>query len=286
MPALFCHCRSCDAEQTFAPSVRGGSGTCHRCGSPVVFEPDGRAAQLRGVELWEEVEPTEVQQRKVAALEKELGKSRTVEIMAARVIRIGPPVTREEEKHRKRDAKKPGGGELRTDTMQVIQLGALDRLMVHLVVPFSGDQPLAHEFASMIPVSLPTCLYFDRDGPERYKQGQWLGTHGGAADPVVAAAKKVSSQLTKGTMFTRAVAGGTQSLHWALQALPIEGRVLHMMQSPMRGMLAGKFDPEWYLERREAFARFAATVPDAPVVQPYFRHGPKSRLLLDRLVRT
>jgi len=200
------------------------------------------------------------------------------------VVRIGPAVSREEEKASRSDAKKLGGGSIRTDTIQVVQLSHQDAWF-HLFIPFSGEVQLSHEFASTVPVGLPTPLYFDRDGPKPYKQGQWVDANGAPADPSVFSVNKFPSTMVKGVMWDNMIPGGQQPVAWALQAVPAENRTVHLMHTAEVGIFSKLFGLGWYVERRKAFQEFAANLSAVPQSEPTFRHNPKSLLFMDKVLQ-
>lgn len=290
MPAIFCCCPNCDAEQTCAPSFVGQTGQCTNCGSSMTFFRDTKPAERRGVALWEEIEEADFHQKTISALKTELSKKKNtanVELIAARVLRIGHPVSDQEVKVRKKDAKKHDSITFRVDTVQCIQLAKAD-LLFHLLIPYSGSAMMAHEFVSTVPSGFSKCLFFDRDGPNQYKQGQFVLADGQTAsdETLIKAAEKASPSLVKGIIWNTAVETSTQWLQWGLQLVPHQERTIHIIHTARLGIFTLRFDPSWYLERREAFIKFAQNFPPYGPVEAVFRHSPLTLLFLDSIIKS
>lgn len=286
--AITFSCPGCQAPLSFPVEAVGQSGPCYQCGTSITVQapPSPALAHVQNPGgLWEEVSENEQQNKTLARLDKELAKAGGIELLATRVLRLDVVVTDEDIHAQRKAAKKLGGAPIRADTVQCIRLVA-GPLHFFLFIPYFGGEAMAHEWASMVNGTLPSCVYYDRDGPKPYDIGQWMGSEGGAQDPTAMACKR-DKAIYKGVEWNHYMFTGDMLLKWGLQAVPEGERTVHLMHSAPSGVVKKRFDPKWYLDRRAAFEAFVSRqAPTAARATPSYRHSPISMLFMDKVLGT
>ena len=193
-------------------------------------------------------------------------------LQGSRVLQVAPIVQSGEALGEVLKASLWIGGTLRTDFVQALKICARDGVYF-LVVPWSGGYRLAHEFISIIPGTISTNLLMKRS----MLLGTFVGSQGGAADPLAKAAE-YESPLGSDIEWDQEIGRARIKLQWGLQSAACsESHTFHVMKTAERGIFTKDLGVAWYAKRRLAFWSFVAKHAGA-AVPPCFAFQPQSML--------
>ncbi len=269
-------CPGCSTSTQFPIEMLGQSGPCRTCGTTFTVTPRREglspaptqsmppaqqrtpAPASRGPSNPQlTVQPTRVHQVAAEAVAKEGAKS-SMQMLGMRVIRIGQAVG-----SRENVGAALWGGQIRVDHAQAIKMRC-PRGDFFVFIPWSGNMKLAHEFGSIIPRGLPSCLCLSRGLLGSWSAGRYEGSNGGERDPIAVAAEP-DYALHDGIQWDWESGRMRIKLHWGMQAVPFdtaaEGpRTLHVVHTAEIGVLFREYGLRWYLDRQLAFAKFVQKI--------------------------
>ncbi len=299
-PPITVVCGHCHAPSQFARTQLGQSGPCRHCGQTITVQeapaptatsvqesPTPPATAVHAVpnaptNQRPSVPPTPTQQKVLARVEKEVTKA-GFSIQGTRNVQLDADVTTGEAIG---DALKarfmPFGASIRTDRVLGVTVGGTGGGFL-LTIPFSGKLMLAHEFASIVPGTLPSNLWLERGLLGDWSSGHYLTEHGDE-DPVATAAED-DFDINDGIIWDWENGNSKIKLRWGLQAVPASSdSTLLVIQTAQLGIIRRNFGITWFPKRHAALQRFMANFhsTSAPP-HPRFQHEPYSTLFADML---
>lgn len=277
-------CPRCGTRLSFAPEQAGASGPCYACGASIVVPrpmapampstPPPRAPMPL-------VAPTDYQQRTLATVAAEAAKH-GIQTLGTKVVALGDEVSAQDNMSAALRASFGFGGRFRVDRAQSIALRPQNGDLVLLVIPWSRAVRLAHEYASILPGTMPSCLKLGRGLMGSWSTGRFMGTRGGESDPIAQAAERDAS-INDGIEWNWESGRLKIELSWGLQAVPFDAsRTLHVMHTADRGIVFRDFGVRWYFDRRVAFTKFIQANA-GPAAVPAFDPPPLATLFTDDL---
>jgi hypothetical protein len=305
-------CPGCSTPAQFPIEMLGQSGPCRTCGrtftvvlgaqglspAPTQSMPPAAPASVRPPAMAPSVPPpssapgargpsnpqlsvppSALHQKIAQAVARE-GAKNGMQMLGMRVIQLGQKVGAGEN-----FGAALWGGSIRVDQAQAIKMRS-PRGDFFVFIPWSGSMTLAHEFASVIPRGLPSCLCLSRGLMGSWSTGRYEGSNGGERDPIAIAAE-ADHTINDGISWDWESGRMRIKLHWGLQAVPFdttpEGpRTLHVVHTAEIGILFREYGLRWYLDRQLAFARFVqAQGYTGPPPRRVWNPAPLAALFID-----
>ncbi len=189
------------------------------------------------------------------------------EVTDAAVFRLGEHVTTQERVKEGLKARFLFGGNMRTDSVQVLKVRTPGSPLL-VVVPWSGNVQLAHEFVSMTPGSMPGSLWLNRSLFGGMSDGVWSDSLSGEEGDLAKLASD-DMKLNWATEWNWDKGKLRIKLQWVMQLTPLDPHTLiHHVQTVSGGLFTQNHRLKWYLERRQAFSRFLGQIPAHAPGQP------------------
>jgi hypothetical protein len=280
VPLLSVACNQCNVPSMFAGAMLGQSGPCRSCGALLTVTLGQAAAQPVPPQHQQQPVPHAGQNKALYDLQREVAEIGG-RVLGSKLIQVGVSVSRSETGQALLKASIPfARGELRTDIVQGIMVSAWGAEFI-VVIPWSGQMMLPHEFGAVLPGALPTILLRRRT----FLDGVFSGSYGGEQDPIAVAADQ-ESDLSKGITWDAIDGRRTIKLQWGLQVVPLSPhQSLHVAHTGSQGIFSFKFGVKWYWERATAFAKFIPRYATGQIPAPSFAVTPATALFIDDLVR-
>lgn len=285
-PVLVIPCPQCGTPSEYPSHLIGQSGPCRSCGASVTVDP--RAAVSPPAAPPPPPTPVEVAPNKVQAavaknVEKEAGKAGH-QVLGVKTLQISQDVTTGENVGQMLKARFMFGGKLRTDRVQAAKIQS-PKGQYFLVIPYSGNVKLPHEYVSILPGNLPSSVWLTRGLMGSWSSGRWSGSINGEQDPTAALADK-NYKLNDGIEWDWESGRTRIKLGWGMQVVPLRpGLVMHHVKTAERGIIVKDYGLRWYLDRQTAFAEFAAQFPPS-TEKPSYTSEPIALLFLEEILAT